>query len=202
MTVVRLREGSVWLHSPTKLTPTLAKEIGALGPVRYIVAPNTLHYIFIKDWKDYFPNAEVFAVPKLKTLSKCSVPDYTDLDDNSGVWANEIEQITVTSHSFAEACFFHVPTRTLILTDLIGSFELNRVRSPFVRFFLRTGGCVHPHGATPLDVRVGLFAQRRKVGLAVQRMIDWAPERIILAHGQWCGNNAVEELKRAFRWAL
>lgn len=203
MTVVRLAEGSIWLHSPTKLTPPLAEEVGALGPIRYIIAPNTLHYIFVQDWKAYFPNAQVFAVPALKQFAKCDVPEYIDLDNHGAhAWADEIKQIIVTSRSFTEACFFHVPTRTLVLTDLIGSFELNRVRSPFVRFFLRTGGCVHPHGTTPLDVRVGLLAHRKSVGLAVRRMIDWAPERIILAHGQWYRDNAIEELKRAFRWAL
>jgi hypothetical protein len=33
-------------------------------------------------------------------------------------------------------------------------------------------------------------------------MIAWNPERIILAHGRWYRDNAVAELKRAFRWLL
>ena len=28
------------------------------------------------------------------------------------------------------------------------------------------------------------------------------PELIILAHGRWCAENGVAELRRAFRWAL
>ncbi len=182
---------------------SLAVEVDALGPVRYIVAPNTLHYVFVQDWKARFPGAEVFAAPGLEQSARQPVPDHRELDDVApDDWADVMRQIVVSSRSFSEACFFHIPTRTLILTDLIGSFELDRVRSPFVRFFLKRGGCVHPHGKTPLDIRLGLRLRRRHVGSAVQRMIDWAPERVILAHGKWYSDNAVAELKLAFEWAL
>jgi hypothetical protein len=33
-------------------------------------------------------------------------------------------------------------------------------------------------------------------------MLEWQPERVILAHGRWYPENGVAELKRAFRWAL
>jgi hypothetical protein len=35
---------------------------------------------------------------------------------------------------------------------------------------------------------------------AVRTMISWQPQRIIIAHGRWYEDNAVAELKRAFRW--
>ena len=35
---------------------------------------------------------------------------------------------------------------------------------------------------------------------AVDTMISWQPERIIIAHGRWYEGNAVAELRRAFRW--
>jgi hypothetical protein len=33
-------------------------------------------------------------------------------------------------------------------------------------------------------------------------MIQWNPERIILAHGRRYEKNGVHELRRAFRWLL
>jgi hypothetical protein len=35
-----------------------------------------------------------------------------------------------------------------------------------------------------------------------QRMIDWQPQRITIAHGQWYCDNGLFELRRPFRWAL
>jgi hypothetical protein len=37
---------------------------------------------------------------------------------------------------------------------------------------------------------------------ALQTMIGWQPERIIIAHGRWYPKNGTAELQRAFRWLL
>jgi len=40
MTVVRLSNGDVLLHSPVTMSPELAEQVGAIGRVRHIVCPN------------------------------------------------------------------------------------------------------------------------------------------------------------------
>ena len=40
MTVVRLQNGDIWVHSPTKICGDLKDQIDALGPVRHLIAPN------------------------------------------------------------------------------------------------------------------------------------------------------------------
>ena len=37
---------------------------------------------------------------------------------------------------------------------------------------------------------------------AVERMLGWAPERIIVAHGRWFERDGTNALERAFRWLL
>ncbi len=44
MTIVRLANGDLWVHSPTALTNTLQAEVDELGPVRHLVSPNRIHY--------------------------------------------------------------------------------------------------------------------------------------------------------------
>jgi Domain of unknown function (DUF4336) len=203
MTVVRLADSSIWLHSPTKFTAALAKQIEELGVVRFIVAPNTLHYTFVHEWKTAFPEAVVYAVPELALRTKGKFPEHKLLSEAAPeIWSSAIRQIMVSSRMFSEVCFFHIPTKTLILADLIGNFEADRVRSSTVRFLLRQSKCVHPHGSTSMDVRLGLLMKRKHVGAAVQQMIAWGPERIILAHGLCYASDAVNELKRSFKWAL
>ena len=43
MTILRLRNGELILHSPVALTPALRSAVELLGPVRFLVAPNSLH---------------------------------------------------------------------------------------------------------------------------------------------------------------
>ncbi len=61
-------------------------------------------------------------------------------------------------------------------------------------------GAADPDGKMPLDLRSTFFMHRKQMAEAVRRMITWQPQRIIIAHGRWYEENAVAELKRAFRW--
>ena len=49
MTVARLANGELWLHSPTRLDETTREALAGLGRVAYIVAPNLYHHVFIPD---------------------------------------------------------------------------------------------------------------------------------------------------------
>lgn len=44
MTIVRLRNGDLILHSPVAHTSALQSAVEILGPIRYLVSPNSLHY--------------------------------------------------------------------------------------------------------------------------------------------------------------
>lgn len=74
---------------------------------------------------------------------------------------------------------------------------LERIDSALTRRLIRLGGA---NGATPRDLR--LFGSRDQLRRAVELMISWRPERIILAHGRWYETNAVAELRRIFGWVL
>ena len=96
--------------------------------------------------------------------------------------------------------FFHEATRTLVITDLIQNYESQKIASPFFRFMSRRSGAVDPDGKMPIDLRATFFMHRKQMAKAVRTMISWQPQRIIIAHGSWYRENAVAELKRAFRW--
>lgn len=203
MTVVRPPEGQLWLHSPTEPCRALVASLAAIGPVRFLIAPNTIHYWWTSDWQARFPDAEVHGAPGLARSAKRALPGHRPLQDAPpAAWAATIDQVLVRGDALTEVEFFHRPSRTLVLVDLIENFELGRVQSRPLRWLLRLGGAADPDGKAPLDLRLTFLRQRRTVRAAVQRMIDWQPERILIAHGRWYEGNAVAELRRAFRWAL
>jgi len=202
MTVVRLGNGSLWIHSPTELTQPLKDEVDALGPIRNLIAPNKIHYWWIGQWKRAYPDATVHLAPGiLKRAAGHEVPfDRALIESPDSSWNRQIDQILVHGSYMTEAVLFHRRSRTLILTDLIENLESDRIHSAFFRALNRFAGTIHPDGKAPIDLRITFIGRRRHIREAVRTMLSWAPERVILAHGRCYPENAIAELKRAFRW--
>jgi hypothetical protein len=203
MTVIRLATGDLFVHSPTPLTAELKAEIDTLGAVAHLVSPNKIHYWWIGEWGEAYPGATKWASPGVRPAVAQLGWDFdADLGATAPpAWSREIDQLTVRGGRFMdEVVFFHKLSRTLILADLIENFEPARVHSIFLRAMLRLAGNMDPDGKLPVDLRMTYWGRKDQIAQAVHRMIDWEPARIVLAHGRWYNANAVDELRRAFRW--
>jgi hypothetical protein len=100
-----------------------------------------------------------------------------------------------------EIVLFHRRSRTLVLTDLIENFEPQRL-GVAMRLLTRLAGAQDPNGGTPRDMRATFARYRRDLRAAVETMIGWNPQRVVLAHGRWYERDGGQELRRAFRWLL
>ncbi|MCQ0091512.1 DUF4336 domain-containing protein [Roseovarius sp. M141] len=203
-TVVKLANGDLWVHSPTLLTEGLRAELQALGPVRYLIAPNWLHYVNVGDWQQACPDALSYAAPGVADrAAKKGLTLRFDHDlgqTAESPWADQIDQMIVQgSKQHREAVFFHRASSTLILTDLIENFETAKL-PVWMRPLVWLAGIDDSDGKMPPDMRLTF----RKTALAesVEAMIGWDPQRMILAHGRWYRQDAVAELRRAFRRIL
>ena len=74
MTVIRLADGGLFLHSPTPLDAATRAAVDALGPVRCIVAPNYVHHLYVGDWKRAYPQALLLGAPGPRTRSAATSP--------------------------------------------------------------------------------------------------------------------------------
>src|SRR5262245_22705758 len=61
MTVLRLGDGSLLLHSPIAMTPERRAAVEKLGPVAHLYAPNTYHHLRMGEWAAAFPSARLHA---------------------------------------------------------------------------------------------------------------------------------------------
>ncbi|MHA1544945.1 MAG: DUF4336 domain-containing protein [Alphaproteobacteria bacterium] len=203
MTVIKLADGSLFVHSPTDPTPELRAQINDLGPVSHLISPNKIHYWWIDAWATHYRQAKKWAAPGSRPAA---ARQGWEFDGDLGhrpepQWSDEIDQLIVEGGRFMdEVVFFHKASRTLILTDLIENFELSKVRSPIMRCLLKFAGNVDPDGKMPIDLRLSYCGRHPAIREGIQRMIAWAPERIILAHGRNYEIDATGELYRAFRW--
>jgi len=201
MTIVRLPNGAMWLHSPTEPTRQLRAEIATLGPVGFLISPNRLHTTWIAAWQALYPDAVTAGVATQPAWSGEKIQFRLDLSGAGPFpWSDAIAQVLVPGSMFSEVVFCHAPSRTLIVTDVIENFERDRILSRWLRILLDVTGPLHPHGTMPPDMRLSFRRHRPALQAAVAQMRNWAPERIILAHGKWYENNGARELERAFRW--
>jgi hypothetical protein len=201
MTVIRLADGTLFVHSPIAPDAALMDAVAALGEVRHLIAPNSLHYWYVPDWKARFADARVFAVPGLKAKRPLAV-DAVLGNEAPPQWRGEIEQVLIAGSLLTECDFFHRPSRTAIVTDLIENFEPWRVKSWLLRLLMRIGHVCDPDGSAPRDMRPTFRGHRAALRAAVARMLAWPAERVILAHGRWYERDGARELARAFAWAL
>ncbi len=204
MTVIRLNNGDLFLHSPTKLEPGLQEEVEALGNIKHLVSPNKIHYAHVLTWGEAYPQAIKWASPGVRERAKSvglAVQFDRELAEEAyPPWAGEIDQLVFRGSSFMEEyVFFHKASRTLILTDMIENFEAEKVGRGW-RLLIRLAGSMHPDGKAPYDLRMTFRGREEQARAAVRQMLAWQPERVLLAHGRWYSRDGVAELRRAFRW--
>jgi hypothetical protein len=203
MTIVRLSGRRLFVHSPTRLTAELRHCLHALGEVAFIVAPNRIHYWWVPDFRFAFPQAEVWLAPRVREQAKGRI-DFRarELSGTDGYpWDEEMRTLPVAGDFMTEVEFFHVASRTLILTDFIENFEAEKL-GWLPRLFARLGGVTAPEGSMPRDMRFSYRRQKPQLAAAVRQMIDWNPERVLIAHGRWFPADGAAELSRAFAWLL
>ncbi len=200
MVIVRLKHDHLWVHSPIAPDPALFEAIETLGSVRYLIAPNSIHYWYMADWQERFPKAESFAVPGLKESAKRPFRvDHVLEDDARFEWEDEIDWLLVPGTVVSEAVFHIQASRVLVLTDLIENFEPRRVKNWFLRLLLRLAGAT---GSAPIDMRWTYRPKRRKVASQIAAMLGWHPQKVVMAHGKVIETDASTRLDQAFRWAL
>jgi len=204
MTVVRLPEGGLWLHSPTPAVPALIEALAALGPVRHLIAPNLLHYWWLPDWQQAFPDACTHAAPGVRERAgkygRALRIDRILGEAPDPGWQGVFDQLLVDDWYMSEAEFFHRPSRSLIVTDLIENFAPHRVHGWRLRLLLRIGG-LFGQATMPRDLRLTFLGKRRaRLRQAVRTMLAWDPARIVLAHGDCAASDGRAQLARAFAW--
>nr|WP_245415306.1 DUF4336 domain-containing protein [Hoeflea marina] len=199
MAVIRLRGGDLVLWSPVAISDELHAAVDALGRVRYLAPPNSLHHVFLGDWQRAYPDAVVLAPPGLRRKRPDIRFDSDFADGQVQAWAGEIEHVVVGGNWITtEVVFFHWPSRTAIFTDLLQQFPpgwFGGWRRLVARFDLML--CDEP--SVPRKFRLA-FRDRAAARRALARSLAWPAERVLMAHGEPVTSDGQAYLRRAFSW--
>jgi hypothetical protein len=201
MVVIRLSDGGLFVWSPVALSDSLRVAIDVLGPVRHLVSPNALHHLFLGEWKSGYPAARLYASPRLRRKRKDLTFDAELGDAPEPEWAADIDQVVVHgSFALTEVVFFHHSSHTALFADLIQNFPRDWFKG-WRGFVARLGGIVTPNPGAPRDWRAS-FLDRRVARVALDQVLTWPIERVMIAHGDLPTADGAAFVRRAFTWLL
>lgn len=201
--VIRLSDDSLFILSPIQLTPDIRVDIDTLGVVKYLVSPNHLHHLYMGDWSRAYPDAKLYASPRLASKRK-DLTFYKTLstDTPEPEWAGQIDQCIFGSGNgwFDEIVFFHRASRTVVFTDTIMDFDeaifssISRVTTQWNQMYRHT----------PRGVQLAHIFDRASLRDALKTIRAWEPENAIVAHSPWLcvegKKQVVDLLDSAFDW--
>jgi hypothetical protein len=197
MTVIRLPDGGLLLHSPVEADAATRAAVEALGPVRWIAAPNRFHHLFAGAWRAAHPEARLLGAPGLDAKRRDLAFDGVLGDAPNPAWGGAIDTLLLQGAPFTnEVAFLHRSTRTLLLTDF--AFHPTPASNRGLRIW--TTLTTVPDGFGPNAVARLTIRDRKAFRASIDRMLGWDFERVVVTHGEVLEAGGREALRRAYEW--
>lgn len=197
MTVLRLEDGKLLLHSPVKLTAERQSAVRRLGDLAHIFAPNLFHHTWAADWATAFPGARLHAPRGLsKKRPDLNIHRYHGSDADPD-WVGFIEEIPIEGCRLAESALFHQPTGTLVVADLV--HNVGRPSGFWTKTYTSLMGFYDTVALSSM-LRWTAFSDRTAARRSLDSILALPIERIIVGHGSPVVTAPREQLSEAFRW--
>jgi len=196
MTVIKLADGTLFVHSPVRLDEITRASLDKLGPVKHVVAPNRFHHLYVSDYPKNYPDAKIYGAPGLDTKRRDLHFDAILGDIQPPVWSGQIDQIVFRAFGgLNETIFFHRHSRTALFTDLM--FNVNHSDSALTRIVLGLDGGFRGL-AVPRIFRLPIRMRRRQALGTLARILEWDFDRLTVAHGDVVESGAKTAMRKAW----
>lgn len=226
---MRLSSGELAVFSPVALTPEVREKLPQLGStVRYIIAPDMEHHIFISEWAKAFPEARI--------IGPAGLPEKRAKQDDEKVGKEEFFKVFeaskkrettiapdfdadfeyefVDAHPNKELVFFYKPEKILIQADLMFNLpateqyskvpEAERQKSGFADRLFQSLQNTEGEAKGTKRMLWYLMSRSDRPGFndSVQRINKWDFETIIPCHGETMIGNGKQLFEKIFEWHL
>lgn len=194
VTVIRLNDGRLIIHSMAPFPAADIQGIHAIGEPAWLLESMLLHDTYAREGREIFPDIPFLGPPGFGSVVKFPVePLYPAPED----WAGEIETLPIRgAPKLEEIAVLHVPSRTLILADLIFNFPTEE--RGWDRFFHR-----HIAGFKRYPGMSRIFKMFVTDKVAFRESIDTIAakdfDRVIVGHGNIIETDGKELLLRGLR---
>lgn len=191
VTIIRIASGKLVVHSMAPFSPSDLDEIRGVGEPGWLVEAMLLHDTYAREGRDRFPDvpflgppgfSEIVGFPTLPLLP--APPD----------WNGELEVVALQgAPKLKEHAFVHLPTRTLLVADLI--FNFSPQEQGWDRFFHRyIAGFKRYPGMSRIFRLCVSDKPAFEASLAKLMALDF--DRIIVGHGEVIESDGKTLLRR------
>lgn len=194
VTVIRLSSGDLIIHSMAPFPAPDVDGIRALGKPAWLVESMLLHDTYAAEGRSIFAGAPFLGPPGFSDIVKFPIIPLLPAPPE---WAGEIEVIEINgAPKLKEHAVLHIPSRTLIVADLIFNFPTDETgwNHVFHRYFV---GLKRYPGMS----RVFKFYVEDKAAFraSIDEILSKDFDRIIVGHGNVVETDGKNLLKRAIQ---
>ena len=191
VTVIRLRSGELVIHSTGPFTASDVAAIHAVGKPAWVLDATLSHDTFATAGRNAFPDAPYFAPEGFPVRGGSGF----SLRTLPASWEDELEVLPLDGMPrVREHAFFHKPTRTLIVADLV--FNFGAESSAWMRGLFRVVGGIRSYPGMSRLFKL-LIRDRVAFSSSIQRLMQWDFDRLIVGHGEIIESGAKPQVAAA-----
>jgi hypothetical protein len=196
MTVLRLGDGKLLVHSPLPLSAQRSAAVSALGQVAHLYGPNTFHHQWLGEWIAAFPTARVHAPQELATKRPdLRIDRFHDQGTPAGF--DGVDEVPIRGFRLRETVLIFRPGRTAVVTDLV--HNIGRPDHWWTSLYSKTMG-FYDRVALSRVLRWTAFDDRSAARQSVDALLDHSFDSLIVGHGTPISGNARDLLAAATAW--
>lgn len=195
VTVIRLRSGQLIVHSTAPFTREDVATIRSLGEPAWLLDGVLRHDTFAKEGRAAFPSIPYLAPPGFSesadVLTEPIVPAPAE-------WAGEVVAIEIGGAPDArDTALLHIPSRTLILTELLFNFGDEPVWTELI-LRVAVGSQHHPGMARPYKAGI---KDETAFKDSIKTILSWNFDRVVVGHGDVIERDGKAKLRAALEAA-
>ena len=189
VTLLRLESGKVVIHSTAEFTQEQVEEIRELGEPGWLVEATCFHDTCAKEGRKAFPDIPYLVPPGFKGAGRLVG---MALSPAPREWGEELQVIELGGMpKVREHAFFHRPSKTLIVADLM--FNLPPDVGRWTQMFLRATGGISDYPGMSRLFRF-LIKDRTDFVSSIGRIAKLDFDKVVVAHGEPILENAKSRL--------
>jgi hypothetical protein len=197
MTVLRLGDGGLLVHSPVAMSRERRNAVEALGRVAHLHAPNLYHHSWIGEWAAAYPSARVHGPGGLgRKRPDLHLDRRHDVRDEPA-FRDVVDELHVDGFSLEETVLLYRPARTLVVADLV--HNIGRPTHRWTRSYARAMG-FYDRVALSRMIRWAAFRDAAAARRSLDAVMGWDFDRIVVGHGAPIVEAAREALATAYTW--
>jgi hypothetical protein len=197
MTVLRLGDGGLLLHSPIAMTAERRGAVDRLGPVAHLYVPNLYHHLRAAEWAAAYPTVRVHAPARLAIKRPDLRIDRTHDTTPDPAFAGVVDELGIDGFRLDESVLVYRPARTALVADLV--HNVGRPSHLWTQLYTRTMG-FYDRIALSRMIRWAAVSDRAALRRSIDALLMLPFDGLIVGHGTPLAGGGKEAIATAYEW--